>query len=125
MLSHRESFNQYVQSSSSVMTSEQISDIIMYSVALVLTRKERTARNTTELERDTLSRSWVKYLNNTQYSINTNPHSILEYKTPYRVLFGRDPVEGLASFGIPEEIAVDVTTEEEINQEVVFYNYTH
>ena len=54
-------------------------------------------------------------MNYTQYSINTSPHSTLEYKTPYRVLLGRDPVEGLASFGIPEEIAVDVTTEEEIN----------
>ena len=59
---------------------------------------------------------WVKYLNNTQYAINTSPHSTLEYKTPYRVLFGRDPVDGLTSFGIPVEIAADVTTEEEINQ---------
>ena len=57
----------------------------------------------------------MKYLNHTQYSINASPHSTLEYKTPYRVLFGRDPVEGLASFSIPEEIAVDVTTEEKIN----------
>ena len=68
------------------------------------------------LMRKNKDQCWVKYLNNTQYSINTNPHSTLEYKTQYRVLFGRDPVEGLASFGIPEEIAVDVTTEEEINQ---------
>ena len=68
------------------------------------------------LMRKNKDQCWVKYLNNTQYSINTSPHSTLEYKTPYKVLFGRDPVEGLASFGIPEEIAVDVTTEEEINQ---------
>ena len=59
---------------------------------------------------------WIKYVNTTQYSINTSPHSTLENKTPYRVLFGRDPVGGLESFGIPEEIAVDVTTEQEINQ---------
>ena len=48
--------------------------------------------------------------------LNTRPHSTLEYKTPYRTLFGRDPVEGLVSFGIPKEIVVEVTTEEEINQ---------
>ena len=59
---------------------------------------------------------WVKYLNNTQYSINTSPHSTWEYNTPYRILFACDTVEGLASFGVLEEIAVDVTTEEEINQ---------
>ena len=47
---------------------------------------------------------WVKFLNITQYSINTSPHSTLEYKTPYIVLFGHDPVEGLASFGISEEM---------------------
>ena len=58
----------------------------------------------------------MNYLNKTQYSINTSPHSTLEYEHHTRVLFGRDPGEGLASFGIPEEIAVDMTTEEEINQ---------
>ena len=37
---------------------------------------------------------------------------------------GRDPVEGLASFGIPEEITFDMTTQEEINQ-FVFYIIIH
>ena len=59
---------------------------------------------------------WVKYVNRTQYSINTSPHSTLEYKTPYRILFGREHVQGLEEFGIPDEIAADVTTEEEMNQ---------
>ena len=36
-------------------------------------------------------------------------------KTPYKVLFGRDPVEGLA-FRFPEEIDVNVTTGEDLNQ---------
>ena len=68
------------------------------------------------LMRNNNDQCWMKYVNTTQYSINTSPHSTLENKTPYRVLFGRDHVGGLESFGIPEEIAVDVTTEEEINQ---------
>ena len=59
---------------------------------------------------------WVKYVNRTQYSINTSPHSTLEYKTPYIILFGREHVQGLEEFGIPDEIAADVTTEEEMNQ---------
>ena len=45
---------------------------------------------------------WVKYVNIAQYSINTSPHSTLENNTPYRILFGRDPVQGLEQFGIPE-----------------------
>ena len=48
-----------------------------------------------------------------QYSINTSPHSTLENKSPYRVLFGRE-TRGMEQFGIPEEIAVDVTTEEQM-----------
>ena len=61
---------------------------------------------------------WVKYVqvNRTQYSIDTSLHSTLEYKTPYRILFGREHVQGLEEFGIPDEIAADVTTEEEMNQ---------
>ena len=38
---------------------------------------------------------------------------LLENKTPYRILFGREHVQ---VFGIPDEIATDVTTEEEMNQ---------
>ena len=45
-----------------------------------------------------------------QYSINTSQHSTLEYKTPYRILFGREHVQGLEEFGTPDEIAADVTT---------------
>ena len=57
---------------------------------------------------------WTKYINMVQYSINTSPHSTLENKSPYRVLFGREQIRGMEQFGIPEEIAVDVTTEEEM-----------
>ena len=57
---------------------------------------------------------WTKYINMVQYSINTSPHSTLENKSPYRVLFGREPIRGMEQFGIPEEIAVDVTTEEQM-----------
>ena len=63
-----------------------------------------------------MRKSKVKYVNRTQYSINTSPHSTLEYKTRYRILFGREHVQGLEEFGIPDEIAADVTTEEEMNQ---------
>ena len=40
---------------------------------------------------------WVKYVNRNQYSINTSSHSTftLEYKTPYRILFDREHVQGL------------------------------
>ena len=34
--------------------------------------------------------------------------------SPYRVLFGREPVRGMQDYGIPDEIANDVTIEEEI-----------
>ena len=50
-----------------------------------------------------------------QHSINTSPHSTLENRTPYRVLFDRDPVKGLEDLGISNEIANDVMTEEEMN----------
>ena len=58
---------------------------------------------------------WVKFIPQAQYSINTSPHSALENKSPYRVLFGRDPVKGLEDLGIPDEIAEDIRTEEELN----------
>ena len=57
---------------------------------------------------------WVKYVNLAQYSINTSPHSTLQNNTPYIILYG--PVQGLENFVIPEEIAADVATEEEMNQ---------
>ena len=56
-----------------------------------------------------------KFIPQAQYSINTSPHSALENKSPYRVLFGRDPVKGLEDLGIPDEIAEDIRTEEELN----------
>ena len=45
----------------------------------------------------------------------TSPHSTLEIYSPYRVLFGREPTKGLAALGIPDNIASDLTTEEELN----------
>lgn len=58
---------------------------------------------------------WVKYVSLAQHSINTSPHSTLEYRSPYRVLFGREPNRGLEDMGIPDNIANDITTEEEMN----------
>ena len=58
---------------------------------------------------------WVKYVPIAQHSINTCPHSTLENYSPYRVLFGREPTKGLAALGIPDNIASDLTTEEELN----------
>ena len=58
--------------------------------------------------------NWVKFVPLVQHSINTRPHSTLEYQTPYRVLFGRDPVKGFRELGIPDEIAQDITIEEEL-----------
>ena len=49
-----------------------------------------------------------------RHSINASPHFTLEYQTPYRVLFGRDPVKGFRDLGIPDEIAQVITTEEEL-----------
>ena len=40
---------------------------------------------------------WINYVSQAQFSINTSPHSTLENRTPYRVLFGRDPVNGLTN----------------------------
>ena len=57
---------------------------------------------------------WVKFVPLVLHSINTSPHSTLEYLTLYRVLFGRDPVKGFRNLGIPDEIAQDLTTEEEL-----------
>ena len=57
----------------------------------------------------------VTYVPLAQHSINTNPHSTLKNRTPYRVLFGRDPVNGLEDLGIPNEIANVVITEEHLN----------
>ena len=68
------------------------------------------------LMRKTNDPCWVKYVNLAKYTINTSPHSTLQNNTPYRILFGREPVQGLENFCIPEEIAADVTTEEEMNQ---------
>ena len=58
--------------------------------------------------------NWVKFVPLVQHSINASPHSTLEYQTPYRVLFGRDPVKGFRDLGIPDEIAQDITTEVEL-----------
>ena len=57
---------------------------------------------------------WVKYIPIVQHSINTSPHSTLEGNSPYRILFGREPVKGMEGLGIPDEIAADVTTEEDM-----------
>ena len=57
----------------------------------------------------------VKYVSIAQHSINTSPHSTLENKSPYRVLFGRKATKGLDELGIPENISNDITTEEELN----------
>ena len=58
---------------------------------------------------------WVKYVSLAQHSMNTSPHSTLENKSPYRVLFGRDPTKGLDELGIPENISKDINTEEELS----------
>ena len=55
---------------------------------------------------------WVKYIPIVQHSINTSPHSTLQGNSSYRILFGRVPVKGMENFGIPDEMAGDVTTEE-------------
>ena len=52
--------------------------------------------------------SWENNVSLAQHSINASPHSTLENRTPYRVLFGRDPVKGLEDLGIPNEIANDL-----------------
>ena len=57
---------------------------------------------------------WVKYVPIVQHSINTSPHSTLLGNSPYRILFGREPVKGMGDFGIPDEIARDVLTEEDM-----------
>ena len=59
---------------------------------------------------------WTKYIPIVQHSINTSPHSTLSNKSPYRVLFGREPIQGLQEFGIPDNIADDVLNEEELNE---------
>ena len=61
--------------------------------------------------RKALNDNWVKFVPLLQHSIITSPQSTLEYETPYRVLFGRDPVKGFRDLGIPDEIAQDITTE--------------
>ena len=38
---------------------------------------------------------WVTYVHLAQHSINKSPHSTLENRIPYRVLFGRGPVKDL------------------------------
>ena len=58
---------------------------------------------------------WHKYVSLAQHSINTSPHSTLENSSPYRVLFGREPNKGLEDVGIPDNIAQEITTEEELN----------
>ena len=51
---------------------------------------------------------WVTYVPLAQNSINTSPHSTLENRTPYRVLFGRDPVKGLSlSFFLTQDEVPD------------------
>ena len=64
------------------------------------------------LKRKADNNNWVKFVPLVRHSINISPHSTLEYQTPYRVLFGRDPLKG-RDLGIPDEISQDVTTEEE------------
>ena len=65
---------------------------------------------------------WVKYIPIVQHSINTSPHSALADNSPYRVLFGRDPGRGMQDFGIPDEIANDVTTDHYVG---VTFNYIY
>ena len=60
------------------------------------------------------SASFVKFVPLVQHSINASPHSTLEYQTPYLVLFGRNPVKSFRDLGIPDEIAQDLTREEEL-----------
>ena len=64
--------------------------------------------------RATKKDNWLKFVPLVQHSINTSLHSTLKYQTPYRVLFGRDPVKGFRDLSIPDEIAQDLTTEEEL-----------
>ena len=59
---------------------------------------------------------WIKYVNQAQHSVNTSPHSTLENRSPYRVLFGREPIKGLGDLGIPDVITNDVITEENLNR---------
>ena len=59
---------------------------------------------------------WIKYVNQAQHSVNTSPQSTLENRSPYRVLFGREPIKGLEDLGIPDVIANDVITEENLNR---------
>ena len=54
------------------------------------------------------------YIPRVQHSIITSPHSGLDGRSPYRVLFGRNPIKGLEDIGIPDAIANDITTEEEL-----------
>ena len=58
---------------------------------------------------------WFKYVPIAQHSVNTSPQSTLENYSPYRVLFGREPAKRLAALEIPDNIASDLTTEEELN----------
>ena len=58
---------------------------------------------------------WTKYIPSVQHSINTSLHSTLSNKSPYRVLFGREPFQGLQEFGNPDNNA-DVLNEEELNE---------
>ena len=64
------------------------------------------------LMRKAPNNNWVKFVPLVQHSISTTPHSTLEYQTPYRVLFGRDPVKGFRDLSVPDEIAQDIISEE-------------
>ena len=56
---------------------------------------------------------WVKYLNIVQYQKNTTYHSTIGV-TPYEALYNHKPSSGLSDFGIPDEIAQDIHTEQEL-----------
>ena len=57
--------------------------------------------------------SWVKYLKRVQYQKNTTHYSTLGH-TPYEALFNHKTSSGLLDFGIPEEVANDIITGEDL-----------
>ena len=64
------------------------------------------SENTTDL-------CWVKYLKRVQYQKNTTHHSTIGL-TPYEALYNHKPSSGLLDFGIPQEVAHDIHTEQDL-----------
>ena len=64
-----------------------------------------------------------KVLNRVQYQKNTTQHSTLGF-TPYEALFNHKPSSGLLDFGIPEEVANDINTEEDLEFVINSINVT-